>query len=112
LRDGEFRCIAAKALDYISFCDKSAASVAGAPSVYLKPAYEKRGCRTQWRISNILERRRILSWTASRRRVTISETRDGNEQSPELRNMSRTKRIENKTAGSSYPIARGAGRSS
>ncbi|WP_233805625.1 hypothetical protein [Paraburkholderia sp. HP33-1] len=55
--------MAAKAADYISFRANDAASEAAA-AVYLKRRFEKRGSNAQWRISNILEDRRILSWTA------------------------------------------------
>jgi hypothetical protein len=68
----EFRCIAAKAPDYISFCDNGAARRAAAAAAYLKRGFEKRGNDAKWRISNILNDRRILSWTASRCRVRIS----------------------------------------
>jgi hypothetical protein len=68
----EFRCIAAKAPDYISFHDNDAASEAVAAAAYLMRCSEQRGRNAKWRISNILDDRRIHSWTASRCRVTIS----------------------------------------
>jgi hypothetical protein len=72
LGGAEFRCIAAKVQDYISFRDNDAASEAEVAAVYLKRRTEKRASNAQWRISNVLDDRHILSWTASRCRVRIS----------------------------------------
>jgi hypothetical protein len=86
----EFRCGAAKALDYISFHDKPVRDLQGRRrqcdsrlksgrrgAVYLNKRREKRGCPTQWRFRNVLSYAHDTRWTATPRRVRISLKRVG-----------------------------------